>query len=270
MCVTWPTLKAESKAGTADAAAAVILNEGGHQVVVETDGGIQLAATSPRHGGGQPEAGSQPTVLMLLHPVYLLGYTLTLATTSRLTDTLSCTQTTFIVLTVFLLRSAGCVTLASLPFALRPAVTYLAGMVGVLLAKFTEASLIQPDVIAINSLNSLANDTQLPLMGSGSHGSGSRRTSAVDHESRLMAARRRRTSSAALTSTQASAAAVSAAQSGANQGNASGNSKVRRTSLPALLANKKDQLLVSVSLFSVFFLLKIGQIFICFSNNWCL
>jgi hypothetical protein len=179
-----------------------------------------------------------------------------LAATSRLTDTLSSSQSTFIVVSVVLLRSAGCVTLPSLPIILRPAVTYLAGLLGVLIAKFTETSLIQPDVMPmiINSSSGLPNP-QLPLQtntnGGGSGGgslSGSRRTSAVDHESRVMAARRRRTSSAALTSTQASAASsVATGQSGATQGGTTGNNKVRRTSLPALLANKKDNLLVSVS-----------------------
>ena len=196
------------------------------------------------------------TAQFLLHPLYLLSYTLTLAATSRLTDTLSSSQSTFIVVSVVLLRSAGCVTLPSLPIILRPAVTYLAGLLGVLVAKFTETSLIQPDVMPmiINSSSGLPNP-QLPLQtnsnGGGSGGgslSGSRRTSAVDHESRVMAARRRRTSSAALTSTQASAASsVATGQSGASQGGTTGNNKVRRTSLPALLANKKDNLLVSVS-----------------------
>ena len=196
------------------------------------------------------------TAQFLLHPLYLLAYTLTLAATSRLTDTLSSSQSAFIVVSVVLLRSAGCVTLPSLPIILRPAVTYLAGLLGVLVAKFTETSLIQPDVMPmiINSSSGLPNP-QLPLQtnsnGGGSGGgslSGSRRTSAVDHESRVMAARRRRTSSAALTSTQASAAtSVATGQSGATQGGTTGNNKVRRTSLPALLANKKDNLLVSVS-----------------------
>lgn len=190
---------------------------------------------------------SRETTQFLLHPLYLLGYTLTLAATSRLTDTLSSYQSTVIVLAVVLLRSAGCVTLPSLPLALRPAITYLAGLLGILVAKFTETSLVQPDVIAIGGCG----QTQMPLLTSsgsgGSGGSGSRRTSAVDHESRVMAARRRRTSSAALTSMQPSTSSSSGGQPGATQGNAPGNNKVRRTSLPALLANKKDHLLVPVS-----------------------
>lgn len=204
-------------------AAAVVFNEAGHEEAAAAAAALQLA---------QPR---KETAQFLLHPLYLLGYTLTLAATSRLTDTLSCSQSTFIVLAVVLLRSAGCVTLPSLPAVLRPAITYLAGLLGVLVAKFTETSLIQPDVLPMNGGS---NCSQLPAPSS-------RRTSAVDHESRLVAARRRRTSSAALTSSQASAA-TSAAQSGASQGsNTPANNKVRRTSLPALLANKKD--LVSVS-----------------------
>lgn len=252
-----------ARGAAAAAASAVHFNEAGHHQQesrhqTEDEGaaaaavGIQLAGmTLPR----------RETAQFLLHPLYLLAYTLTLAATSRLTDTLSSSQSTFIVVSVVLLRSAGCVTLPSLPIVLRPAVTYLAGLLGILVAKFTETSLIQPDVVPmssmiINSSSSLPNP-QLPLQ-TGSNGgsgggslSGSRRTSAVDHESRVMAARRRRTSSAALTSTQASAASsVATGQSGASsQGgcNTTGNNKVRRTSLPALLANKKDHLLVSVS-----------------------
>ncbi|XP_059353085.1 uncharacterized protein LOC132088365 [Daphnia carinata] len=219
--------------GGAAAAAAVHINEAGHHQESE-DGG-------PAVGLGGMALPRRETTQFLLHPLYLLTYTLTLAATSRLTDTLSSSQSTFIVVSVVLLRSAGCVTLPSLPIILRPAVTYLAGLLGVLLAKFTETSLIQPDVvpILINS-NSLANPQLPPLSGGNGSGAGSRRTSAVDHESRVMAARRRRTSSAALTSSQASAA-TSAAQSGASQGsNTPANNKVRRTSLPALLANKKD------------------------------
>lgn len=228
------------------AAAAVHFNEAGHRQDIQTEdggaaAGIELADMARRE-----------TAQFLLHPLYLLTYTLTLAATSRLTDTLSSSQSTFIVISVVLLRSAGCVTLPSLPIILRPAVTYLAGLLGVLVAKFTETSLIQPDVVPIvNSSNSLTNP-QLPLQsGSNGGGAGSRRTSTIDHESRVMAARRRRTSSAALTSTQASAASSAAGQSGASQGNSTGN-KVRRTSLPALLANKKDHLLVSVSPLMVF------------------
>lgn len=249
----------DARGAAAAAASAVHLNEAGHHQEsrhqTEDEGaaaaavGIQLAGmTLPR----------RETAQFLLHPLYLLAYTLTLAATSRLTDTLSSSQSTFIVVSVVLLRSAGCVTLPSLPIVLRPAVTYLAGLLGILVAKFTETSLIQPDVVPmssmiINSSSSLPNP-QLPLQTGSSGGgslSGSRRTSAVDHESRVMAARRRRTSSAALTSTQASAASsVATGQSGASsQGgcNTTGNNKVRRTSLPALLANKKDHLLVSVS-----------------------
>ncbi|EFX75429.1 hypothetical protein DAPPUDRAFT_250482 [Daphnia pulex] len=256
----------DARGAAAAAASAVHFNEAGHHQQesrhqTEDEGaaaaavGIQLAGmTLPR----------RETAQFLLHPLYLLAYTLTLAATSRLTDTLSSSQSTFIVVSVVLLRSAGCVTLPSLPIVLRPAVTYLAGLLGILVAKFTETSLIQPDVVPmssmiINSSSSLPNP-QLPLQ-TGSNGgsgggslSGSRRTSAVDHESRVMAARRRRTSSAALTSTQASAASsVATGQSGASsQGggcNTTGNNKVRRTSLPALLANKKDHLLVSIRRF---------------------
>lgn len=224
----------------AAAAAAVHFNEAGHRQDMQTeDGGAAVGLA----GMALPR---RETTQFLLHPLYLLTYTLTLAATSRLTDTLSSSQSTFIVVSVVLLRSAGCVTLPSLPIILRPAVTYLAGLLGVLLAKFTETSLIQPDVVPIlNNSNSLANPQLPPLSGGNGGGAGSRRTSAVDHESRVMAARRRRTSSAALTSTQASAASSAAGQSGASQGNATGNNKVRRTSLPALLANKKDHLLVS-------------------------
>lgn len=231
----------------AAAAAAVHFNEAGHRQDMQTeDGGAAVGLA----GMALPR---RETTQFLLHPLYLLTYTLTLAATSRLTDTLSSSQSTFIVVSVVLLRSAGCVTLPSLPIILRPAVTYLAGLLGVLLAKFTETSLIQPDVVPIlNNSNSLANPQLPPLSGGNGGGAGSRRTSAVDHESRVMAARRRRTSSAALTSTQASAASSAAGQSGASQGNATGNNKVRRTSLPALLANKKDHLLVSVSPFIVF------------------
>ena len=228
--------------GGGGGAAAVVFNEAGHE---DVDAAVQLAMAQPRKESAQ----------FLLHPLYLLGYTLTLAVTSRLTDTLSCSQSTFIVLAVVLLRSAGCVTLPSLPIFLRPAVTYLAGMLGILVAKFTETSLIQPDVLPMNSCNN-----SVPTMNN----SGSRRTSAIDHESRVVAARRRRTSSAALTSAQASAATSAAQSGGSTQGNnAPANNKVRRTSLPALLANKKD--LVSVSY--IFTTILLNDIYITTVNS---
>ena len=167
------------------------------------------------------DVGGVPSGMSLLHPFYLIGYCLSLAVTHSTLPTLSRSHSTGIMSVVFLLRSVGCVSLASLAVPLRSALIYVAGLTGVVIAKFTEASLLQPDVI--NSSDA------------------GRRT--VNHETRLLAARRRRTSSSALTASAAATSAASAA-SGASAGG--DGVKVRRTSLPALLANKNQfALLVS-------------------------
>ena len=167
----------------------------------------------------------------LLHPLYLTGYCVSLAVTRSTLPTLPPSHSTGILGVVFLLRSVGCVSLASLAVPLRPALIYAAALTGVVIAKFTEASLTQPDVV--NAADAAA----------------ARRP--VNHEARLLAARRRRTSSAALTvsalappspaSTSSTASTASTASPAAD-----GAGKARRTSLPALLANKNQfALLVS-------------------------
>ena len=165
------------------------------------------------------EAAGVADGMSLLHPFYLLGYCLSLAATHSTLPTLSRSHSTGIMSVVFLLRSIGCVSLASLAVPLRPALIYVAGLTGVIIAKFTEASLLQPDVI-----NSSETGRRV-----------------VNHEARLLAARRRRTSSSALTASATSATSGSSAASGASGASAGADgSKARRTSLPALLANKNQ------------------------------
>ena len=163
----------------------------------------------------------------LLHPFYLLGYCLSLGATHSIVPVLSCPNSSGIITVVVLLRSVGCVSLPTLAVPLRPAVIYVAGMMGVLVAKFTETSLMQSDA---------GSDVQHPI--------DTRCTAVVrsapptvDHEARMAAVRRRRTSSAALTSVAVSSAS-SAAQTQVER------NKIRRTSLPTLLANKIQQPLV--------------------------
>ena len=173
------------------------------------------------------DVGGVPSGMSLLHPFYLIGYCLSLAVTHSTLPTLSRSHSTGIMSVVFLLRSVGCVSLASLAVPLRSALIYVAGLTGVVIAKFTEASLLQPDVI--NSSDA------------------GRRT--VNHETRLLAARRRRTSSSALTASAAATSVASAASAASGASAGGDGAKVRRTSLPALLANKNQfALLVSPQL----------------------
>ena len=173
----------------------------------------------------------------LLHPLYLLGYSASLAASTRLA-TLSCSHSSFIVLVVLLLRSVGCISLPSLSAPLRPIVTYLAGLIGILAAKYTESSMMQPTVVPLVRPSSTASAVAHRHRLSIPDGVGS---SSVDTsspcDSRLLTARRRRTSSAALTSSSLQASQTTASPTQA-VGAVQAASKARRTSLPALLANK--------------------------------
>lgn len=200
---------------------------------------------------------------LLLHPVYLLGYILSLVAASRLTSNGTSGPSAHIVSSVVLLRSVGCVSLTSLPLLLRPIVTYLSGLIGILLAKFLETSLgMQPEVVPMHPYS----QPHLTPAGMTANNNSSRRPSTGDGADslRVIASRRRRTSSVALMSTSSTAgpsagssgggagssAGQQASGSSASQSNHSsgGGTKVRRTSLPALLANKnQSHILPSVS-----------------------
>lgn len=176
---------------------------------------------------------------MILHPLYVLGYTVSLGLASALDASLSGSQTLIIALAVVSLRCVGCVTFSLLPTPLRPAVTHLAGLLGVLAAKFTEASLVgqQPSTVAGRVVHRQPDDAGRRSSTTSGVASGS----SSEHEPRSALVRKRRTSSAAL-----GASLHPTNQHQVNQ-NSSGH-KVRRTSLPALLANK-GHLLVQVSHF---------------------
>ena len=167
--------------------------------------------------------------MTLLEPFYLLGYCLALTGTHSTLPTASRAHSHVILFSVFLLRSVGCVSLTPLIGLLSPVLIYASGLIGVIAAKFIEGSLLQPDVVPISQ----AVKSSRP----------------VNHEARLLAARRRRTSSSALTasaSASASASAAAAASVDGAKGATDGGAKARRTSLPALLANRNQfPLLVS-------------------------
>lgn len=184
--------------------------------------------------------------LVILHPLYVLGYTISLVVASLLDASLPGSHTLAIVSAVVSLRCVGCVSFSLLPSPLRPAVTYFAGLLGVLAAKFTEASLAgQPLDSAARGPSAHHHHRSLAVHHEdGAHGG--RRSSAasgVNSEYDARSARRRRTSSAALTSS-----GVLQPSGQGNQATAqTGGHKVRRTSLPALLANKGNHLLAQVS-----------------------
>ena len=184
--------------------------------------------------------------LFILHPLYVLVYTISLIAASLLDASLSGSHTLTIVSAVVSLRCVGCVSFSLLPTPLRPAVTYFAGLLGVLTAKFTEASIVGQQLDngtrssnAQHHHRSLAVHQEDGALG----GRRSSATSGVGSEYDARSARRRRTSSAALT--------LSGALQSSGQSNQpptqTGGHKVRRTSLPALLANKGNHLLVQVS-----------------------
>ena len=189
-------------------------------------------------GGGELDEGGRS--VRPLQPLYLLGYGASLAASTRL-STLSCSHSALIVVVVILLRNMGCISMPALATPLRPLVTHLAGLLGVLAAKYAESSLAaqQPDpvpsaVSAKTSSSSSSSGRAFPTVAAAAAAAknagaapGATGPASSGCESRMMAFRRRRTSSAALTQPQAAAHA-----------NAAGQTKARRTSLPTLLANK--------------------------------